>query len=575
MATTPTYYVAPDGADSNPGTLASPFRTVQAAAASARSGDLVLVRGGTYDERVVLDGAGGVRGVTYRAYPGEHPKVSQGFRVGQPGTVLDGFEVSSADIHEGQSNLVRSGIEIDASGVVVQNCSLHDLSDNSDRLSLNKYHAITVTGAQKGVEILGNKIVRSGYHGIYVPSQSATVHIAGNVIDHAGYDSAATSYGNSFGMGIWVCGTGCVVESNTVTYPWQDGIVNLGRDNLIRGNDVQAALPSSVSSVHKACIYDEAGAYNTLYEGNIFRESGGCALEFDHVTSDTAPYLARVQNNVFVGPVTYLGAIMLKSDRLATAKSVYICNNTFLSAAMYNSVPSAWQRGSIHVFNNIFAGGASMIGAASGTFDHGFNLYRSSAAYPDAGGIGASEKTGDPRFVGVGVGDYRLQAGSPAIDAADGDAAPATDRVGASRIDDPAVSNSGAGVPVFADIGAYEYVPPGASASRTSALPDPKIGGMLVRSTNRFRAGGRQTVSGSWYDERPTQVWFEVTRRAAGGRWRRYATVKARCSSRTLRSGSFSAVLRLRRRGRYRVVVRATYGTAHAPLSASAFFRLR
>ncbi len=47
-----TIYVSPDGLDSNPGTELLPFRTIQHAADIARSGDMVLVKNGTYNEYV-------------------------------------------------------------------------------------------------------------------------------------------------------------------------------------------------------------------------------------------------------------------------------------------------------------------------------------------------------------------------------------------------------------------------------------------------------------------------------------------------------------------------------------------
>jgi len=43
-----TYYVAPGGSDSNPGTIAAPFRTLQLGANRAVAGDTVIVRDGTY-----------------------------------------------------------------------------------------------------------------------------------------------------------------------------------------------------------------------------------------------------------------------------------------------------------------------------------------------------------------------------------------------------------------------------------------------------------------------------------------------------------------------------------------------
>ncbi|MEN8128099.1 MAG: right-handed parallel beta-helix repeat-containing protein, partial [Planctomycetota bacterium] len=51
----------------------------------------------------------------------------------------------------------------------------------------------------------------------------------------------------------------------------------------------------------------------------------------------------------------------------------------------------------------------------------------------------------------------QLQATSPCIDAADGDAAPATDLFGNARYNDPATSNIGTGYPNYADMGACEY----------------------------------------------------------------------------------------------------------------------
>jgi len=57
------------------------------------------------------------------------------------------------------------------------------------------------------------------------------------------------------------------------------------------------------------------------------------------------------------------------------------------------------------------------------------------------------------------VYDLHLDAGSPCIDAGDGDSAPETDIDGNPRVDDPATPNSGAGTPNYTDMGAYEYQP--------------------------------------------------------------------------------------------------------------------
>ena len=43
-----TYYVAPTGADSNPGSVSLPFQTIQAGVNAAGAGDTIIVQDGTY-----------------------------------------------------------------------------------------------------------------------------------------------------------------------------------------------------------------------------------------------------------------------------------------------------------------------------------------------------------------------------------------------------------------------------------------------------------------------------------------------------------------------------------------------
>jgi hypothetical protein len=68
------FYVAPDGDDGNPGTQARPWLTVNKAAAAARAGDVVLIRGGIYKLEVpvlVLNSGTPQAWITFKSYPGE------------------------------------------------------------------------------------------------------------------------------------------------------------------------------------------------------------------------------------------------------------------------------------------------------------------------------------------------------------------------------------------------------------------------------------------------------------------------------------------------------------------------
>lgn len=71
------FYVGTNGEDANPGTLERPFQTIQKAAETARSGDTVLIRAGTYRETVapLRSGEAG-RPISFRNYEKEAVVVS-------------------------------------------------------------------------------------------------------------------------------------------------------------------------------------------------------------------------------------------------------------------------------------------------------------------------------------------------------------------------------------------------------------------------------------------------------------------------------------------------------------------
>jgi hypothetical protein len=67
------FYVSTTGSDTNPGTEASPWRTIQHAADIARAGSTINVRGGVYEELVTIKSSGNATDgyITFRSYPGE------------------------------------------------------------------------------------------------------------------------------------------------------------------------------------------------------------------------------------------------------------------------------------------------------------------------------------------------------------------------------------------------------------------------------------------------------------------------------------------------------------------------
>jgi len=77
-ATGSQYYVATDGSDSNPGSLSKPWRTVEKGLESLQAGDTLLIRQGTYVERITspkINAGTPTSRIVVKAYPGERPVI--------------------------------------------------------------------------------------------------------------------------------------------------------------------------------------------------------------------------------------------------------------------------------------------------------------------------------------------------------------------------------------------------------------------------------------------------------------------------------------------------------------------
>jgi hypothetical protein len=103
----------------------------------------------------------------------------------------------------------------------------------------------------------------------------------------------------------------------------------------------------------------------------------------------------------------------------------------------------------------------NLLGSAGHLIDWAGTTYTELAAFTADTGREVHGIQADPRFRAAGAGDFRLSAGSPAIDSAFSDAAgqPLTDFAGHHRVDVPGVPNTGAGSRTYDDRGAFEFHP--------------------------------------------------------------------------------------------------------------------
>ncbi|MCP5528023.1 MAG: pre-peptidase C-terminal domain-containing protein [Verrucomicrobiales bacterium] len=111
----------------------------------------------------------------------------------------------------------------------------------------------------------------------------------------------------------------------------------------------------------------------------------------------------------------------------------------------------------------------------------------------------------DPLFTGLGVGDLRLSAFSPAIDAGRAIEAPQTDLLGRPRFDDAGLENTGSGLPSFVDIGAFERQETSAPAAdlelaRLSVSPLVVDPGAEITVQWIIENTGDRDLEGDWLD---------------------------------------------------------------------------
>lgn len=149
-----TYYVAPNGSDTNPGTSDAPFATLDKGTNVAGAGDVVLVRGGTYlfPKRQVLRGNGTADAwETLKAYPGEKPVIDESAfaDTGEPVIGQGSFmKISGLEFRKSHTHgLTLYGV----SNYSLSNCTFRDANHAGVFFGYKSFgvaHDLTVTGCE-------------------------------------------------------------------------------------------------------------------------------------------------------------------------------------------------------------------------------------------------------------------------------------------------------------------------------------------------------------------------------------------------------------------------------------------
>jgi len=274
-----TFYVATSGSDSNPGTLAQPWRTVQHALDLLQPNQRVLVRAGTYAESLYMDRAGTATApITIENYPGERPVVNGGGQ--RP------LEISSSGAYFRARGFVfenspyNSGGNIDLYG--------HHLDISANEVRNAQDQGIYAAEESDHVQILGNWIHDNGQGVIH---QSHGIYLQGD--DHLVANNVIHDHPEGFGIQVYDRNSRSILVANTVTGAGHSGIVvggSGGVDNIRVLNNVFAFNAQYGISHDSTCPTASRADHNVVF-GNAWGQlQAGCSgLDYSGGNRTTDP----------------------------------------------------------------------------------------------------------------------------------------------------------------------------------------------------------------------------------------------------------------------------------------------
>jgi hypothetical protein len=270
-----TFYVSTTGSDTNPGTLTSPWRTIQKALSTLSSGQIALVRAGTYSQSLVMNRAGSATNpITVRNYPGERPVV-----------------------HPGGSGSMDYPLRITAgaayfrfAGFVVEGGPLHTtmniwISDGQRQSEPPPTHHIEISGCE----------IRSGMGtGVLVSPNTDSVQLIGNSVHDSGD-------GSQQHQGLYFQGQNGLIANNLVYHQLN------GFGIQVRGNypdpDTTVEIPARNVIVTANTVVD-----NSL-SGIMVENNATLTTVINNVTASNGSYGVRGYNNgsgqILPGNVAY------------------------------------------------------------------------------------------------------------------------------------------------------------------------------------------------------------------------------------------------------------------------------
>ena len=475
------FYVATDGIDSNPGSEALPFKTIQKGCDSASAGSTIFVKAGVYAEFVNIAKSGNASDgfVTVRNFASD--------AVALDGSALTAADGGSAMLTIRSQSYVRvHGLEIRNLSTAAKNMLIMGISVNGsgDHLEILNCHVHNIANtAPVDAQKMGRDALGIGVYGTDGKTPLSALVFDGIEVDHCtlGSSESFTFNGNIDGFMV----TNCKVHDND-----NIGIDAIGwektakkndqaRNGIIRGNLVyninSKGNPAYGDDSSAGGIYVDGGRDVLIERNEVYNADYGIEIGCEHHGKTASGVIVRDNlvhhctvaglgfggydlkrgttlncqflNNTFFNNDTsnsYTGEVNVQVSKNNVFKN-NILMATSQNVLITNPFAKAKSAGNIFDYNVYFCPG----GAGSSNWNWNKKDYSDFNSYLTGSKQDANSKFADPLFISTGTPvDLHLQANSPAIDAGD----PALVPADGERDFDAAPRKVGAAT----DAGAYE-----------------------------------------------------------------------------------------------------------------------